>query len=150
MAGELYRARWGIEVGYRSLKQTLGRCKVLARTPEAGASELAGSILALGLLMLQAAVRQGPQVVRLSIARALRLVRRAIEAVRCGLPSEKFVERLGQALRDSYLRRRSKRARDWAHKKKEPPPSPPKLRRPNPKEKAAIDLFWTQIWAHPS
>jgi hypothetical protein len=150
MAGELYRARWGIEVGYRSLKQTMGRCKVLARTPEAGASELSGSILALGLLMLQAALRQGRQVVRLSIARALGLVRRAIEAVRCGLPSTKFVERLAQALGDTYPRRKSKRARDWPHKKREPPPSPPKLRRPNPKEKAAINLFWTQIWLYPS
>lgn len=148
MAGELYRARWGIEVGYRSLKQTLGRCKVLARTPAAGAAELAGSILALGLLMLQAALRQGAQVIRLSIARALRLVRRAIEAVRCGLPSAQFVARLAHALRDTYLRRRSKRARDWPHKKKEPRPSPPKLRRPNHKEKAAIDLFWTQMWVH--
>ncbi len=34
MAGEFYRARWGIEVEYRGLKQTLGRRKVLARTPE--------------------------------------------------------------------------------------------------------------------
>ncbi|MHC4696259.1 MAG: IS4 family transposase [Planctomycetota bacterium] len=36
MAGEFYRARWGIEVEYRGLKQTLGRCKVLARTPNLG------------------------------------------------------------------------------------------------------------------
>jgi hypothetical protein len=150
MAGELYRARWGIEVGYRSLKQTLGRRKVLARTPEAGASELAGNILALGLLMLQAALRHGDRVVRVSIAHALRLVRRAIEAVRWGLPSAKFVVQLDQALGDTYTRRKSKRARDWPHKKREPPPSPPKLRRPNRKEKAGIELFWMPIWAHPS
>jgi hypothetical protein len=35
MAGEFYRARWGIEVEYRGLKQTLGSAKGgLARTPE--------------------------------------------------------------------------------------------------------------------
>ena len=45
MAGEFYRARWGIEVEYRGLKQTLGHRKVLARTPEPGAMELAADIL---------------------------------------------------------------------------------------------------------
>ena len=121
-----------------------------ARTPEAGAWELAGNILALGLLMPQAALRQGAQVVRLSIAGALKLVRRAMEAVRHGLSSAAFAAALFDALRDDYPRRRSKRARDWPHKKREPPPSPPKLRRPDDEEKAFIDLSWTKIWVHPS
>ena len=47
MAAELYGARWGIEVEYRGLKQTLGRRKVLAKSPEAGGLELSGNILAL-------------------------------------------------------------------------------------------------------
>ena len=52
MALEFCAARWDIEVEYRSLKQTMGRRKVLAKTPEAGAMELAGNILALAVLML--------------------------------------------------------------------------------------------------
>lgn len=146
MASDLYAARWGIEVGYRSLKQTLGRRKILARTPQAGAMELAGNMLALGLLMLQAALAQGAKVVRLSVSRALHLLRRALEAVRFGLPSSTFLVDLRGALRDRYRRRRPKRARDWPHKKKDPIPSPPILRRPKEREKTMIDLFWRQVW----
>ena len=146
IASDLYAARWGIEVGYRSLKQTLGRRKVLARTPQVGAMELAGNILALGLLMLQAAFVQGEKVVWLSVTGALHLLRRILEAVRFGLPSSRFLMDLRGALRDRYRRRRPKRARDWPHKKKEPPPSPPLLRRPTEREKTMIHLFWERIW----
>ncbi|MEK7732477.1 MAG: IS4 family transposase, partial [Planctomycetota bacterium] len=75
MAGEFYRARWGIEVEYRGLKQTLGRRKVLARTPEPGAMELAADILAMALLLLYAALVMGAKVARLSLAQALRAIR---------------------------------------------------------------------------
>jgi len=146
IASELYAARWGIEVGYRSLKQTLGRRKVLARTPQAGALELAGSILGLGLLMVQAALAQGKDIVRASVSKALRVVQRAIEALRHREPWRRFVQRLREALRDAYRRRRSKRALDWPHKKKEPPPKPPNLRRPTEQENALIDLFWGRVW----
>ncbi len=146
IASDLYSARWGIEVGYRSLKQTLGRRKILARTPQVGAMELAGNILALGLLMLQAALVQGEKVVRLSVSRALQLLRRMLEAVRFGLPSSRFLMDLRGAFRDRYRRRRPKRARDWPHKKKEPPPSPPLLRRPTERENTMINLFWGRIW----
>jgi len=71
MAGEFYRARWAIEVEYRGLKQTLGRRKVLARTPEPGAMELAANILAMALLLLYAALALGTKVSRLSLAKAL-------------------------------------------------------------------------------
>ena len=147
MASDLYAARWGIEVGYRSLKQTLERRKVLARTPHAGAMELAGNLLALALLMLQAALLQGAKVVRLSVSKALHLLRRMLEAVRFGLPSSQFLANLRRASRDQYRRRRPKGARDWPHKKKERSPSPPLLRRPTEREKTMIDLFWHQIWA---
>lgn len=147
IASDLYAARWGIEVGYRSLKQTLGRRKVLARTPQAGALELAGSILGLALLELQAALVQGAKIVHVSISKVLRVVRHVLEALRYGVPSYWFVRQLREAVGDSYTRRRSKRARDWPHKKKEPLPGPPRLRRPTEREKTLIDLFWTRVWA---
>ncbi len=146
MASELYRARWGIEVGYRSLKQTLARRKVLARTPQAGGMELAGSLLALGLLMLQAALVQGIQVVRFSVSQGLRLLRTALEAVRYGTSTTWLSKRLRTAWQDTYQRQRPKRARDWPHKKKGKPPNPPCLRRPTDRERTMIDLFWHQVW----
>lgn len=138
IAGEFYRARWGVEVNYRSLKQTLERAKVLARSPDAGRMELAGSVLALALLLLQGAVALGARVVELSVAAALRIVRKAIEAIRHNRSSHWFVGRLRGAVRDHYERRSSKRARDWPRKKVEPPPSPPKIRKPNQREKTRI------------
>ena len=143
MASELYQARWGAEVGYRSLKQTLGRRKVLAKTPEPGGSELAGSVLALALLMLQGALALGTRITELSVAAALKVIRRAIEALRCRQPSANFVASLRSALKDRYARGSSKRARDWPHKKRESPPRPPKLRRPNRHERTRMNaLLW--------
>ncbi|MFQ5806709.1 MAG: IS4 family transposase [Phycisphaerae bacterium] len=145
LAGELYAARWGVETDYRGLKQTLDRRRVLAETPAVGALELAGNILALALLLLQAAVAQGVRVVRVSVAAALRTVRQALECTRWGQSSNWFLPALHAALRDHYHRRRSKRARDWPHKKKESPPSPPNLRTLTRREKAlihAVELYY--------
>ena len=143
-AGSLYQARWGVEVNFRSLKQTLGRRRVLAGTPEAGEMELAGNILALALLFCHAAAALGAQLDRLSVAEALRTLRRAMEAVRHASPTGWFAARLGAALRDGYRRKRPKRARDWPHKKTDAVPRPPKLRGPTPHEKALIAAFSVQ------
>ena len=144
MASQLYAARWGVEVGYRSLKQTLDRRKVLARTPEAGAMELAGGVLALALLMLQGAAAMGTHVGALSVASALRVIRQAFERLRFGHRDDTFVAHLRSAVQDGYTRRRSKRARDWPHKKNEPPPQPPKLRRPTSSETTRIKAFYNE------
>ena len=141
IAGELYRARWGIEIDYRGLKQTLDRRKVLAKTPEAGAMELSANILALALLMLQGAVAMGARVVRLSVAQALRTIRLTIEQLRGRRRMKPFAVQLCGALRDSYERRRSKRARDWPHKKNEPPPRSPILRSLSMVEKEQIQTL---------
>jgi len=141
MAGQFYRARWGVEVTYRDLKGTLERRKLLSKTPEVGAMEVAANLLALGLLMLHGALAMGGQVTKLSVAAALRVLRRAVEAARYGVFFGTFREQLRGALKDSYTRRRSKRARDWPHKKNEPPPGVPKLRTPSSKEKARIHAF---------
>lgn len=138
MAGELYRARWGIEVEFRGLKQTLARRKVLAKTPEPGAMELAANMLALALLLLYAAMVMGPNVTRLSLAKALRVIRWAMECIRHGQSCSAVGEQLLVAVGDEYVRRSSKRARDWPHKKKERPPAPPILRRLRGREKARI------------
>jgi len=139
MAGEFYRARWGIEVEYRGLKQTLGRRKVLARTPEPGAMELAADILAMALLLLYAALVMGAKVARLSLAQALRAIRWAMEALRHGESCTQLLRRLRQAVTDEYQRHSSKRARDWPHKKNQRPPGPPELRRLSRTENVRIE-----------
>ena len=121
MTGEFYRARWAIEVEYRGLKQTLGRRKVLARTPGPGAMELAANILAMALLLLYAALALGAKVIRLSLAAALRVIHRAIENLRHDEACASLLRHLRQAVGDSYKRHSSKKARDWPHKKDERP-----------------------------
>lgn len=142
-AGEFYRARWGIEVEYRGLKQTLGHRGVLAKTSQAGAFELAGCILGLGLLMLHGALALGARVVELSVAGAWRVIRWAMEALYARRSSGSFLERMRGARKDRYTRHGSKRARDWPHKKREHPPDGPKLRRPTRRERAAIHALPT-------
>jgi hypothetical protein len=142
MASKFYRARWGVEVAYRSFKQTLGRRKVLAQTPSVGAMELAGNLVALGLLMLQGALAMGARVVLLSVAEVLKIIRRAVEAARYGWFPKSFVAELREGLMDSYARHGPKHARDWPHKKTESPPGPPRMRRPTSREKARIQAFY--------
>ena len=112
VAGEFYEARWGIELNYRALKQTLGRRRILAKTPAAGALELAANILALALLFYHGALAMGARVARLSVSAALKTLRRAMESIRLGAPTGWFLKQLRAALRDEYHRRSRKRARD--------------------------------------
>ena len=139
--GGLSQARWGVQVNFRSFKQTLDRRRVLASTPEAGAMELAGNVLALAPLFCHAAAALGAWLVRLSVAEALRTLRRAMEAVLHASPTRRFASRVRTALRGAYRRKRPKRARDWPHKKTEAVPRPPRLRRPTLREKAFLELL---------
>jgi hypothetical protein len=138
MAAELYHARWGIEVEYRGLKQTMARRKILARTPEPGEMEAAGAILAMALLLLHAAMVVGAKAGQASVALLLRLIHQMIEATRWAGSTAAFLAGIAEAIKDDYVRRGSKKARDWPHKKKQSPPGPPKLRRPTRPEKACI------------
>ena len=130
--------RRGIEVEYRGLKQTLGRGKVLAKTPEPGEMELAANMLAMALLLLYAALALGVKISRLSLAKALRAMRGFIEALRHGSSCAWLLDCLRQGVGDHYQRHSSKPARDWPHKKNECPPSPPKLPRLQGSEKHRI------------
>ena len=76
---------------------------------------------------------------QLSLAQALRAIRWAMEALRHGESCTQLRHRLRQAVADEYQRRSSKRARDWPHRKNEPPPRPPKWRRLSPTENARIE-----------
>lgn len=141
MASKIYAARWGLETEYRALKQTMGRRKVLAKTPEPGAMELAGNILALALLVLLAAIVLATRITRLSVALALKVIRRAVEVVRWMGRCHQFRALLQTAVKDEYHRHSSKRARDWPHKKKDSPPTAPRLRRLSRQERDRIECL---------
>src|SRR5436309_2513451 len=51
-ARELYKLRWGIELQFRTLKQTFGRRKLRSKTPERAVVELDWSLLGLAMIQL--------------------------------------------------------------------------------------------------
>ena len=127
-AGRLYAMRWGVELLYRSLKQTMGRGKMLSASPAHAAVELDWSVVGLWVLGLANAEASG-DVRRLSPAQALRRVRAAMAGRGGNLRAA-----LAGARRDDYQRRRPKKARHWPHKKREKPPGVPKARTANEEE----------------
>src|SRR6185369_2541598 len=61
-AGEIYRRRWGVELIFRSLKQTMGKRKLRCDSPDHAAVELDWSVMALwllGLLTLERTLQAG-------------------------------------------------------------------------------------------
>ena len=144
LAGELYTLRWGVELHYRALKQTLRRRKLAADAPATARAELRWAMIALWLLSLAGVgviVRSGGDPRRLSVAMALRCLRRAMRAptLRCG--SNGLEHQLARAVQDSYQRRAAKRARDWAHKKKPKPIGDPNARNATEQEVLLAQRF---------
>lgn len=133
-AAAIYQMRWGVEVFFRSLKQTLQRRKMRSAAPRQAALELHWSIiglLLLGLVSVKAITARGKDPLCWSVALALRVVRRAMQKP----PAYRTLVRdLADATKDNYTRSRSKKARNWAHKKNDPPPGEPKLRIADEKE----------------
>lgn len=121
-ATRLYRLRWGVELTYRSLKQTLGRRKLLSDAPRNAGMELSWAVIGLWTLLLIKAERcafAGAE----GIAAVLRAVRRAMAGVRCDLAAV-----LSKLKPDGYKRSRPKKARHWPHRKRTKPPGRPKAR----------------------
>lgn len=126
-ASELYRRRWGLEVAFRSLKQTLEHRKVRSGTPTHARSELnwaVAGLCTLALLGSQTLARARRSGDRPSIAAALATVRQAMHAA----PSARSLHRrLCACVIDDARRRSSKHAYRWPHKKNPAPPGEPTL-----------------------
>ena len=141
-AGVLYEMRWGVEVFFRSLKQTLEKRRMLSRTPEAAKCERTWAVLGLrllGLMTASAILARGGDPLAWSAAKARDRVRRSMRRAlsrRCldrGLAYD-----LGRATKDGYVRRGGKKARDWPHKKKEKPPGDPKIQLPTAEQRRSM------------
>lgn len=123
----LYRERWALEVMHRTLKQTLSKGKLRAQTPELAACELDWSMAGLWLIgLLTHNAAQPPR--QISPAAALRVIRTAMRRGRRRTGKHWLRRQLRAAVPDRYRRTRPKQARDWPHKKSEPPPGTPKIR----------------------
>jgi len=129
LASQIYRRRWGIELQFRSLKQTYGRSKLRARTPEIAEIEMHWSLLGLTMLQLWAVKEQsrpGEPAEKTSIAAVLRIVRSMIAAAsEPRASSESLRKRLQHATTDSYQRHGKKKSRNYPRRKEEPNAGPP-------------------------
>jgi Transposase DDE domain len=110
----LYRLRWGVELQFRSVKQTFGRRKLRSRSPERAVVELNWSLLGLWLIQLFA-VKEQVQIGKLpqdcSVSLALAVIRTMVHCP-AGVPGEAgLAEQLRVATLDEYRRTRPKKAR---------------------------------------
>lgn len=140
-AAVLYEMRWGVEVFYRSTKQTLQRRRMLSHTPEAARCELTWTVLGmwlLGLMSVTGIIAKGRDPLKWSVAAARTQVRRhmrlALSNRRC---PRSLTEGLPCAVKDDYRRTGSKKARAYPQKKKEKPPGHPKIQLPTGEQRRA-------------
>ncbi len=130
-ASQIYRRRWAIELQFRSLKQTYGRSKLRAGTPEIAAIEMHWSLLGLTMLQLLAVKEQaqpGEPANKTSIASVLRIMRSMMAApLETRASSESLRKRLQDATTDSYQRHGKKKSRNYPRRKEEPSADPPKI-----------------------
>jgi hypothetical protein len=158
-AGGVYRQRWGVELIYRSLKQTMGKRRLRSRSPANAEAELEWAVVGfwmLGLLALDETLKAGHEPARVSVAAALRAVRVAAADGRgggcgrgCGggggggrARRETLSSMLASAVKDDYVRLKPKSARAWPHKKTDRPPGDPKARKATAEEIAAARPFF--------
>jgi len=133
-AAEIYRWRWGVEGVFRIYKRTLPKIKLWSRTEKPVYREAEVSLLALQLLLAQAAsIRRGEggPIMVMGSARVELLRLRAAITTTLG-------ERLGPWQRRWYRDRlaqiqgggpsRRKVRRKWPRRKDHKPPKPPKIR----------------------
>ena len=144
MAGQFYRWRWENEGLFRTYKRTVNKVKLVSRTVRLVHRELEGSLLAVQLMLAQAALKLHPsssmwdEPVVASPRQVLLEIRREIRAA---APTRRpaFTQRLAQAQRERRQRTSDKAIRDWPRRKPHKPPGPPQLHTLTDEQKALRD-----------
>jgi len=149
-AGILYEMRWGIEVFYRSYKQTLDRKRLLSRTPQTCLAECQWTMLGLwllGLMTVDQLLSKKIDPLMLSVASARdairRAMRRSLQPRRSATGSLR--RDLSAAVKDTYHRHGPKAARDYPRKKQQKPPGPPIIKSATEKERQRASRLKAKI-----
>jgi len=141
-AAVFYEMRWGVEVFYRSLKQTLRKRKMLSHSPTAAKCELTWAMFGmwlLGLMSVAGILARGADPLSWSAALARNRVRRSMRSALTGRRQDRgLAHDLARTTKDTYHRLGSKKARDWPHKKKEKPPGNPIIQVANAEQRRAM------------
>jgi len=148
-----YKMRWGVEVEFRGLKQTLDRAKLRCRNAQRLLAELHWSILAMAAAELLAlkeqlerrsaerktkrAPRYDPS--KRSLANTMRALRGCLKHLHeTPEPDKELASQLGEAVTDDYQRLRSKAARYRPPNPDKKPLGDPQIRRLDPEEKLKL------------
>jgi hypothetical protein len=128
-AVRLYQLRWGVELQFRTVKQTFGRRKLRSRTAARALVELDWSLLGLWMIQLfavkeQVAMGEVPE--HCSVSSAIHVIRAAFQRP-SEVPDEAFTIKLRTATKDSYQRTTSKKARYRPEFKDKPAAGKPKV-----------------------
>jgi hypothetical protein len=129
-AVRLYRLRWGIELQFRTVKQTFGRRKLRSRTPARAYVELDWALVGLWLIQLFAVKEQveiGEIPEHCSVALAIQVVRETFRRW-WERPAEPFASKLQGATKENYTRHGSKKARYCPNYKDKPSAGAPVIR----------------------
>jgi hypothetical protein len=147
-----YKMRWGIEVEFRGLKQTLDRAKLRCRNDRRLLAELDWSILAMAVAELFALKEQlakkphtggqrtpTPDPAQRSLAQTMRAIRRCIRTLDAlPRPRGDLQTLLREAVTDSYRRKKPKRSRYRPANPDKKPLGAPNVRKLNNQEKKRL------------
>jgi hypothetical protein len=152
---KFYKLRWGVEVEFRGLKQTLDRADLRCHNDSRLLAELDWSIMAMAVAELfalkeQLAKRQQrppnnrrvANPAKRSLANAVRAIRRCMRD-RNDIPErgKDLRTSLSEAVTDDYERRRSKRARYCPPNPDKKPLGQPQVRKLTAQEKKQLSTF---------
>lgn len=148
---EFYKMRWGIEVEFRGLKQTLNRALLRSRNDQRLLAELEWSILAMAVAELLALKEQLDRrglkrntytPLKRSLANTIRALRKCLRHLdEIPDPGEDLQTLLREAVTDDYVRTSSKKSRHRPPNPDKKPLGDPKLRPPTPQEQEKLDAM---------
>lgn len=126
---ELYRARWGIEVFFRTVKQNCRRAKLQCLTPINVQTELTWTLLGIwaSLFAAKQALRESHEpITKLSPIRVMDKLAQALTQAAWGITAEFYLTTCLKP--DESNRKSSKRSRSYPRKKKHIPCGSPQVR----------------------
>jgi hypothetical protein len=146
-ASQFYRLRWGVELQFRSYKQTFGRGKLRSRTAQHALVELDWSLMGLWMVQLLAVkeqIRVGSPPQKSSVSMALRAVQEPMRSWRNAVHSPRELQlRLAASIKDDYQRKASKRARYRSRYKDAPSATEPEIIAATKKQKKTYEALAT-------
>lgn len=156
---KLYKLRWGIELEFRGLKQTLDRAKLRCRNDQRLLAELDWSIMAMAVAELLALKEQlgnrslrqhqhPPDPGKRSLAMTMRAIRNSLRKPNeTPEPGKDLKSMLGTAVTDRYQRKASKRARYHPPNPDKKPLGEPKVSKLTAQQQMRLDHIEQQLAA---